>query len=254
MERLCCVLGAWLLSPDLERQGTLCSVGPGCGAVTSRTEVAINERVGRQEALRLRRRFKPLHLPLSPAGWSMRILRAIVEVVALPMLHIRQQLSLCHAVASQLVGDQDARHILQTLQQPPEEALRRPGVAAALHQDIEHDAMLIDGAPQVVQHALDPDENLIQMPFVARARPTPAQTAGEARAELQAPPPNALVGHDHAAFGQDQLDIPKAQAEDMIEPDRVADQLGRKAMTIVRVGRLPHATILAQATADRQLP
>ena len=72
----------------------------------------------------------------------MRILRAIIEIAALPMLDIRQQLSLCHAVASQLVGDQDARYILQTLQQPSEEAPRRPGVAAALHQDIEHDAML----------------------------------------------------------------------------------------------------------------
>jgi len=100
------------------------------------------------------------------------------------MPDIRQQLSFRHAVASQLVGDQDARHILQTLQQPSEEALRRPGVAAALLQDIEHDAMLIDGAPQVVQLALDPDEDLIQMPFVARARPTPSQTAREARAEL----------------------------------------------------------------------
>ena len=254
MARLSCVLGASLLAPDLEGQGARDPEVPGCGPVTPQMEVAIDESVGRQEALRLWCRFEPLHLPLSPAGWSMRILRAIVEVAALAMLDIRQQLSLCHAVASQLVGDQDARHILQTLQQPPEEALRRPSVAPALHQDIEYDAVLIDGAPQVVQLALDPDEDLIEMPFVARARTTPAQIAREARAELQAPPPNALVGDNHAALGQDQLDIPKAQAEDLIEPHRVADQLGRKAMTIVRVGRLPHAAILTQATAARQLP
>jgi len=68
MERLCCVLGARLLGPDLEGQGTRGPVVPGCGPVTSRTEVAIDESVGRQEALRLQRRFEPLHLPLSPAG------------------------------------------------------------------------------------------------------------------------------------------------------------------------------------------
>jgi hypothetical protein len=68
--------------------------------VTSRTEVAIDESAGRQEALRLRRRFEPLHLPLSPAGWSMRVLRVIVEVAALPMLDIWQLLSLCYTVAS----------------------------------------------------------------------------------------------------------------------------------------------------------
>src|ERR1700710_1677297 len=105
--RLCCVLGAGLLGPDLEGQGTSDPLVPGGGQVASRTEVAIDEGVGRQEALRLRRRFKPLHLPLSPTRRSMRILRAIVKVTALPMLNIRQQLSLCHAVASQLVGDQD---------------------------------------------------------------------------------------------------------------------------------------------------
>ena len=78
LTRLCGVSGARLLDPDLEGQGTRDPVVPGGGQVASRTEVAIDEGVGRQEALRLRRRFEPLHLPLSPTGWSMRILRAIV--------------------------------------------------------------------------------------------------------------------------------------------------------------------------------
>jgi hypothetical protein len=34
----------------------------------------------------------------------------------------------------------------------------------------------------------------------------------------------------------------------------VTNQLGRKAMTIMRAGRLLHAAILTQATAARQLP
>ncbi len=100
MARLRCVLGARLLGPDFEGDGTRGPVVPGCGPVTSRTEVAIDESAGRQEALRLRRRFEPLHLPLSPAGWSMRVLRVIVEVAALPMLDIWQLLSLCYTVAS----------------------------------------------------------------------------------------------------------------------------------------------------------
>jgi hypothetical protein len=92
------------------------------------------------------------------------------------------------------------------------------------------------------------------MPFVARARPTPATTAREARAELQTPPPASFVGDDHAALGQHKLNIAKAQAEGMIEPACPADQLRRKAMPIASVGRLPHAAILTQATAGRQLP
>ena len=55
MARLYCVLGARLLGPDLEGQGTRGPIVPRCGPVTSRTEVTIDESVGRQEALRLRR-------------------------------------------------------------------------------------------------------------------------------------------------------------------------------------------------------
>ncbi len=95
-------------------------------------------------------RLEPLHLPFPAAGWSMRVLGPIVQIAALPVFDIRQQRALRHAIAAEFVGDDDARNILETLQRPLEEALRRPGIAAALHQDIEHDANLIDGAPEIV--------------------------------------------------------------------------------------------------------
>jgi len=65
--------------------------------------------------------------------------------------------------------------------------------------------------------------------------------------ELQTPPPDALVRDDHAALGQHQFHIPKAQTEDVIEPDRVADQFGWDAVAIVRICRLLHVSILAHA-------
>ena len=39
-------------------------------------------------------------------------------------------------------------------------------IAPALDQDVEHDAMLVDRAPEVVQHAVDPQEHLIKVPGV----------------------------------------------------------------------------------------
>lgn len=66
------------------------------------------------------------------------------------MLDIRQELAPRHAIAAQFVGDEDARHILQTLQQPLEEVLRRPAIATALYQDVEHDPALIHGSPEIV--------------------------------------------------------------------------------------------------------
>jgi hypothetical protein len=56
----------------------------------------------------------------------------------------------------------------------------------------------------------------------------------------------------HAALRQEQLDISKAQAEYVVEPDRVADQLGWKTMAIMWVWRLLHSSILAQDRTARQ--
>lgn len=84
------------------------------------------------------------------------------------MFNIGKQLTLRHTVAAQFVGDENARYILQALQQALEETLRRPRIAAALHQDIEHDAVLVNGTPQVAQHALDPNEHFIEVPLVTR--------------------------------------------------------------------------------------
>ena len=42
-----------------------------------------------------------------------------------------------------------------------------------------------------------------------------------------------------------QLNIPQAEAEHVIQPDSMADDLGGKAMAVVRVGRRLHAANLA---------
>src|ERR1700722_14176506 len=53
---------------------------------------------------------------------------------------------------------------------------------------------------------------------------------------LRAPAPDTLIRDNSAALRQEQFDISKAQAEHVVEPDRVADDLGGKAMAIMRVG------------------
>jgi hypothetical protein len=39
------------------------------------------------------------------------------------------------------------------------------------------------------------------------------------------------MGDENALPGQDQLDVAQAQAEDVIQPDSVADDLGREAVS-----------------------
>jgi hypothetical protein len=40
--------------------------------------------------------------------------------------------------------------------------------ATSLNQDVEHHAILIHGAPQIVLRTLDPDEHLVQVPLISR--------------------------------------------------------------------------------------
>jgi hypothetical protein len=101
-----------------------------------------------------------------------------------------------------------------------------------------------------VGRAVDDDEPLIKVPLVA-CRGTPAaQLVGIALpellaplAELLAPLADRFVGHDHAALGQQLLDIPIAEREAEVQADGVADDLRGEAMAAIGGGtlRLSHA-------------
>jgi hypothetical protein len=58
------------------------------------TKVALDERVSEQEFLGLAGRLEALHLPFSASRRPVRVLRSIVEVATLPVLDMRQHLSL----------------------------------------------------------------------------------------------------------------------------------------------------------------
>jgi hypothetical protein len=179
----------------------------GCRSVSAGLEVTVDKRVSGEEILGLPGRFESLHLPLSSSRRSMRVLGPIIQISALSMLDARQQPALSDAIAPQLVGDDHPRLIVQALQQPSEEAHCGTGVAPGLNQDIEHNAMLIDGAPKVVLHALDPDEDFIQVPLVAWLRPPASQPIRETRGEFLAPAAHRLVGDQDATLSEDQLNI-----------------------------------------------
>ena len=69
----------------------------------------------------------------------------------------------------------------------------RATVSSTLDQDVENDAVLIDGVPEPVWLAGDRDDDLIHMPFVAASRRAPADLIGECLAELLPPLAHGLV-------------------------------------------------------------
>jgi hypothetical protein len=59
---------------------------------------------------------------------------------------------------------------------------------------------------------------------------------GKGLSELFAPAPNSLIGDDNAPLRQKQLDISRAEAEHVMQPDGMRDDLGEKAGAVARVG------------------
>src|ERR1700722_168902 len=94
----------------------------------------------------------------------------------------------------------------------------------------------MDGAPEVLLHALDPDEDFVHVPLVPWPRPMAAQAVGETRTEFLAPASHRLVGDDNAATSQEQLNIPQAGAEHVVQRDSVADDLGGEPVAVVGIG------------------
>jgi hypothetical protein len=163
--------------------------------------------VSGEEVLGLLGRFEPLHLPLSSSCWPMRVLGSIIQISALSVLDAGEQLTLSNAVAPQLVRHDHPRHIPQTLQQLSEKALCGVGIAPCLHEDVEHNTILIDGTPEIVLHALDPDEHFVHVPPVAWSRPPASHAISETRGKFLTPASHRLVGDDDATLSQEQFNI-----------------------------------------------
>jgi len=88
------------------------------------------------------------------------------------------------------------------------------------------------------------DEDFVQEPRIAESTLTSLQPSGVLGAKLAAPLPNGFVRHDDAAFGQEILDIPEAQTVSVIQPDGVADDVRRKAMSQVAGSSSVHPGIV----------
>jgi hypothetical protein len=96
---------------------------------------------------------------------------------------------------------------------------------------------LIHGAPQILVLAVDSNEHLIQVPMVAQPSLASAQFASIGGTEFLRPLPDRLIGHDDPPLGEKILDLSEAQAEAMVSPDRLADDLGRKPIAPVTRSR-----------------
>src|SRR4051812_26318062 len=88
--------------------------------------------------------------------------------------------------------------------------------------------------------------------FVSGRRLTPPDSIGECLAELERPLPYGLMADNDAASRQHLFDCAQAEREAKVEPDRVADDLGREAVS--GIGRLDRRRAHSECLSPVALP
>jgi len=137
---------------------------------------------------------------------------------------IRQaKLAESRTVGPKPIGDDGVRHVSLPFQQSAQEFEGRLPVTPWLNDDVENFALVVDGTPEIVELAADPDKDLVQMPAVRRPWPALADPCGIGAAELERPSTHRLVRHIDTALREQVLDIAVAQGEPNVEPNRVLD-------------------------------
>ena len=147
-------------------------------------------------------------------------------------------------VGAQLVGDQSSRKTALGFQQRPKEADGCSPIPMRLHEDVQDVTVLVYCAPQILLATLDRDEHLVEMPSVSHPTAPAPQLPGVDRTEPLAPLPNRLVGDRYASLREEIFSIAEAEAESIVEPNRVADDVRWESISVI-AGRLaPHRPTL----------
>ena len=136
-------------------------------------------------------------------------------------------------ITPELVGNESPRNVTLNLQHFAKEPFSSPHVPTTRHQDIQDVAVLIDSTPEIELLSLNLHEDFIDVPSIAQFALLSSDRLGIFRPKLQAPEPNCLVGDRDATLGEEILDITEAEREPMVQPDSMADNLGRKSVASV---------------------
>jgi hypothetical protein len=97
-----------------------------------------------------------------------------------------------------------------------------------LNEDVDHISILVDSPPDIVALALYVHEEFIQVPNVSLATIPASEVPSVPDSELATPLPDRFVGDDDSPLCQEVLNIAEAQAESVIQPDRLTDDQWRK--------------------------
>jgi hypothetical protein len=167
---LCDLLDASDLIPLLESVLQNGTVLPGTQMMPPWLEMSSDGTEGGKKALRVFGGLESPHLLFAQSLGLMRMFCTIVQPFVLLMFHPWRYLAFGSSITSEFISNDHTRNVLQLFEQLAEKAFGSLFVPSALHQDVQHVAILIYSPPEIVRFPVDLQIDFIQVPFVATTR------------------------------------------------------------------------------------
>jgi len=114
-----------------------------------------------------------------------------------------------------------------------EKAFCSPPIAAALHQNINHIAILGNGTPEIVALALNCDKDFVDVPGFAQASLSFFELARIVWPKLPTPLTYRFIGDSASTFGKKFFHLTKIESEPMVQPGGVSDNFRGKTVTLI---------------------
>ena len=134
-------------------------------------------------------------------------------------------------VAPELIGVNELWDVVFT-QQPGQERLRGLGVAVALQQNFEHEAVLVYRSPKPMANTVHARTHLVEMPPGTPTGFPVTQSFSEEGAEFDTPFAEGFMADLDAALVQQFLDISVAERKMVVQSDRVLDDRHRETVAV----------------------
>jgi hypothetical protein len=189
--------------------------------VTVGVEDVVRCSVKREEPLRRSRRPETLHPTFSTTNVDVRSFETIVLPARLMMPGRQPKIPEGRGVGSQLVGYDRARSETVLLTQLPHELERGSLVTLGLDEDIQDLAVLVDGPSQI--HGLFRPSRRTSRRGATVSAVEADHVEGDDQSAGRTSAADGFVGHLDPTFGQQFLNVAKAEGKASVQPDGVLD-------------------------------
>ena len=145
------------------------------------------------------------------------------------MICARSQVPDRPEITAQLVRDDDTG-FTEPVDQPCQKTSCSLGVVLWLNENVKDVAVRVDRPPEPVFSAVDWDDDLIQVPFVACGRSVAPDAIGKVAAKAVHPFSDRFPADHHTPIGEKFLDIRRAEREAMVDPDDIRNDFTRETV------------------------